>query len=66
MPMRTRPSKSVSRSSSVSKPKKPRLSKVEEDDVKLAEKVFGKRLKKELDRVAETAVRKGVRDSIHE
>ena len=36
------------------------------DDVKIAEKVFGKRLKKELDLVAETAVRKGVRDSIHE
>ena len=36
------------------------------DDVKIAEKVFGKRLKKELDRVAETAVGKGVRDSIHE
>ena len=36
------------------------------DDVKIAEKVFGKRLKKELDRVAETAVRKGVKDSIHE
>ena len=36
------------------------------DDVKIAEKVFGKRLKKELDRVAETAVRKSVRDSIHE
>ena len=29
----------------MSKPKKPRLSKVEEDDVKLAEKVFGKRLR---------------------
>ena len=36
------------------------------DDAKLAEKVFGKRLNKELDRVAETAVRKGVTNSIHE
>ena len=36
------------------------------DDVKLAENVFGKRLKKELDRVAEAAVRKGVTKSIHE
>ena len=50
----------------MSKPKKPRLSKVEEDDVKLAEKVFGKRLKKELDRVAETAARKGVTKFIYE
>ena len=46
--------------------KKQKLPKVDMDDVKIAEKVFGKRLKKELDRVAETAVRKGVRDSIHE
>ncbi len=36
------------------------------NDVKLAEKIFGKRLKKELDRVAETAGRKGVTKSIHE
>ena len=66
MPMRTRPSNPPRGSSSVSKPKKPRLSKVEEDDVKLAEKVFGKRLKKELDRVAETAGKKGVTKSMHE
>ena len=46
--------------------KKRKLPKLEEDDAKLAEKVFGKRLKKELDRVAETAGRKGVTKSIHE
>ena len=39
---------------------------MEDDDVKLAEKIFGKRLKKELDRVAEAAVRKGVTKSMHE
>ena len=39
---------------------------MEEDDVKLAEKIFGKRLKKELDRVAEASVRKGVTQSMHE
>ena len=46
--------------------KKQKLPKVEEDDVKLAEKIFGKRLKKELDRVAEAAVRKGVTKFMHE
>ena len=48
------------------KKKQKQLPRMDVDDAKLAEKVFGKRLKKELDRVAETAVRKGVRDSIHE
>ncbi len=43
-----------------------RLRNVEVEDVKLAEKVFGKRSKKELDKLAEAAGRKGVRSSIHE
>ena len=46
--------------------KKRKLPKLEEDDAKLAEKVFGKRLKKELDRMAETAARKGVMKSMNE
>ena len=46
--------------------KKRKLPKLEEDDAKLAEKVFGKRLKKELDRVAETSGSKGVTKSMHE
>ena len=48
------------------KKKQKQLPRMDVDDAKLAEKVFGKRLKKKLDLVAETAVRKGVRDSIHE
>ena len=46
--------------------KKKQLPRVDVDDAKLAEKVFGKRLKKELDRVAETAGRKGVTKSMNE
>ena len=46
--------------------KKQKLTKVDMDDVKLAEKVFGKRLKKELDRVVEAAGRKGVTKSMNE
>ena len=46
--------------------KKQKLPRVDVDDAKLAEKVFGKRLKKEIDRVAETAGRKGVTKFMHE
>ena len=42
------------------KRRKPRLPNVDVDDAKLAEKVFGKRLKKELDLVAEDVGNKGV------
>ena len=50
----------------MTKRKKKQLPRVDVDDAKLAEKVFGKRLKKELDRVAETAGRKGATKSIYE
>ena len=42
------------------KRRKQKLPNVDVDDAKLAEKVFGKRLKKELDREVETVDGKGV------
>ena len=43
-------------------PKKKRKPSAELTDTELAEKVFGKRLKKELDKVIETVDKKGVPD----